>query len=101
MLLQQVGRISIPLPFDSACARTFRLVAASLRSRGRKVTARAYDALIAATALADLPLYTANPVDFDGVPGLDIARGRAWGLITVCIVGSFCRTLFWSSGYGH
>ena len=73
MLLQQVESDFDPLPFDSACARTFGLVAASLRSRGRKVTARAYDALIAATALAhDLPLYTANPVDFDGVPGLDV-----------------------------
>lgn len=59
------------LPFDSSCARHFAAVAAALRESGRKHTARAFDALIAATALAhDLPLYTRNPDDFTGVPGL-------------------------------
>ena len=50
-----------PLPFDAAAARRFGWVAASLRQAGRKPAARAYDALIAAIALAnDLPLYTVN-----------------------------------------
>jgi tRNA(fMet)-specific endonuclease VapC len=48
-------------------------VAASLRSRGRKPAARAYDALIAATAIAaGLPLHTCNPLDFEGIEGLDL-----------------------------
>ena len=43
----------------------------SYRRAGRKVSARTYDALIAATALAHgLPLYTANPDDFAGIDGL-------------------------------
>lgn len=61
------------LPFDASCARHFAAVAASLRENGRKHKARAFDALIAATALAhDLPLYTRNSRDFDGVRGLDV-----------------------------
>ncbi len=62
-----------PVPFDAAAARAFGLVAASLRQAGRKPAARAYDALIAATAIAnDLPLYTSNPSDFEGIMGLDV-----------------------------
>jgi len=54
-----------PLPFDAPAARVFGRVAASLRRAGRKVNARAYDAMIAATALANgLPVYTCNPNDF-------------------------------------
>jgi predicted nucleic acid-binding protein len=35
--------------------------------------ARAYDALIAATAIANgLPLYTGHAKDFEGIPGLDL-----------------------------
>ena len=61
------------LPFDAAAARAFGRVAASLRSAGRKPSARAYDALIAATAVAHaLPLYTANPDDFAAIAGLDV-----------------------------
>ena len=48
-------------------------VAASLRRAGRKTNARAYDAMIAATALAnDLPIYTCNPDDFAGIDGLEV-----------------------------
>lgn len=37
--------------------------------------ARAYDALIAATALAhELPLFTANPADFTGIDGLELVE---------------------------
>lgn len=61
------------LPFDAAAARAFGSVSASLRSHGRKTSARAFDALIAATALADgLPLYTCNPDDFAGIDGLTV-----------------------------
>jgi hypothetical protein len=35
--------------------------------------ARAYGALIAASALAEgIPLYTCNPADFRGIDGLDV-----------------------------
>jgi predicted nucleic acid-binding protein len=62
-----------PLPFDAAAARAFGGVAASLRRSGRKATARAYDAMIAATAVAaELPLYTCNPSDFIGIDGLEV-----------------------------
>ena len=61
------------LPFDAAAARRFGWVAANLRQAGRKPAARAYDALIAAIALAnDLPLYTVNPADFQGIDGLTL-----------------------------
>lgn len=62
-----------PLPFDAEVARAFGRVSADLRARGRKVSARTYDAMIAATALAHgLPLVTANPGDFDGITGLTV-----------------------------
>jgi predicted nucleic acid-binding protein len=62
-----------PLPFDAAAARAFGGVAASLRRNGRKATARAYDAMIAATAVAaELPVYTCNPSDFIGIDGLEV-----------------------------
>jgi tRNA(fMet)-specific endonuclease VapC len=71
--LQQAEADFTPLPFDAAAARAFGRVAASLRRSGRKATARAYDAMIAATALAnDLPVYTANPDDFRGIDGLEV-----------------------------
>lgn len=69
--LQQAEADFEPLPFDAASARAFGRVAASLRQAGRKTAARAYDAMIAATAIAhDLPLYTCNPADFDGIDEL-------------------------------
>lgn len=62
-----------PIPFDSAAARAFGRVAQSLREAGRKPSARAFDALIAATAISrDLPLHTCNPSNFDGIPELDL-----------------------------
>jgi len=62
-----------PLPFDAAAARAFGGVAASLRRNGRKPAARAYDAMIAATAVSvDLPVYTCNPRDFSGIDGLQV-----------------------------
>ena len=63
------------LPFDAAAARAFGGVTSSLRRSGRKATARAYDAMIAATAVAaELPVYTCNPSDFTGIDGLEVVE---------------------------
>lgn len=71
--VQQAEADFDPLPFDAAAARAFGGVAASLRRAGRKTAARAYDAMIAATAIAnELPLYTCNPSDFAGIDGLKV-----------------------------
>ena len=71
--LQQAEADFDPLPFDAAAARAFGRVALSLRRAGRKPAARSYDAMIAATALAnDLPIYTANAEDFRDIDGLDV-----------------------------
>lgn len=71
--VQTVESGSDALPFDAAAARAFGHVTASLRSRGRKASARTYDAMIAAVALANgLPLYTCNPRDFEGIDGLEV-----------------------------
>lgn len=71
--LQQAESDFDPLPFDAAAARAFGRVAASLRRSGRKTRARALDALIAATAVAnDLPIFTCNPDDFAGIDGLTV-----------------------------
>lgn len=71
--LQQAEADFEPLPFDAAAARAFGRVAASLRRAGRKPAARAYDALIAATSIANgLPLYTVNPGDFTGIDDLEV-----------------------------
>jgi tRNA(fMet)-specific endonuclease VapC len=69
--LQQAEADFDPLPFDAGSARAFGRVAASLRRAGRKPAARAFDAMIAAVAVAhDLPLHTCNPGDFAGIEGL-------------------------------
>lgn len=71
--LQQAEADFAPLPFDTAAARSFGQVAASLRRAGRKPAARAYDAMIAAVCIAhDLPLHTCNPDDFAGISGLAV-----------------------------
>lgn len=71
--LQQAEADFDPLPFDAAAARAFGRVAASLRQSGRTRTARSYDAMIAAIALAHgLAVYTANPADFVGIEGLEV-----------------------------
>jgi tRNA(fMet)-specific endonuclease VapC len=73
LVLQQTEASFDPLPFDAACARRFAIVAGSLRQSGRKTKARAFDALIAATALAhNLPLYTCNAQDFEGILELEL-----------------------------
>ncbi|MGI8758829.1 MAG: type II toxin-antitoxin system VapC family toxin [Acidimicrobiales bacterium] len=71
--LQEAEATFDPLPFDAAAARAYGAVAASLRRAGRKPSARAFDALIAATAIAnELSVYTCNPKDFVGIAGLDV-----------------------------
>jgi tRNA(fMet)-specific endonuclease VapC len=71
--LQQAEADFDPLPFDAAAARAFGRVAASLHRAGRKPQARAYDAMIAATAISnDLPLYTCNPADFEHIDELEL-----------------------------
>ena len=73
--LQEVESVFEPLPFDDAAARAFGGVAAALRRSGRKPAARAFDALIAATAIANrLPLYTCNPRDYLGIDDLDLVE---------------------------
>jgi tRNA(fMet)-specific endonuclease VapC len=71
--LQQAEADFESLPFDAEAARAFGQVAMSLRRAGRKPAARAYDALIAATAIANgLPLYTCNEGDFAGIDDLTL-----------------------------
>jgi tRNA(fMet)-specific endonuclease VapC len=71
--LQQAENDFDVMAFDVGAARAFAAVAGALRTAGRKTAARAYDALIAATAISEgLPLYTCNPDDFEGIPGLDL-----------------------------
>lgn len=72
--LQQAESDFDAIAFDAAAARAFGRVAASLRAAGRKPAARAYDALIAASAIAEgIPLYTCNPDDFAGIDGLAVS----------------------------
>lgn len=71
--LQEVEAAFEPLAFDAPAARAYGRVAASLRRAGRKPAARAFDALIAATAIANnLALYTCNPRDFEAIDGLTV-----------------------------
>jgi tRNA(fMet)-specific endonuclease VapC len=71
--LQQAESDFAAIAFDASAARAYGRVAAALRSAGRKPTARSYDALIAAAALAEgIPLYTCNPDDSAGIDDLDV-----------------------------
>ncbi len=71
--IQQAEADFEALPFDQAAARVFGQVSADLRGAGRKSAARAYDALIAAIAIANgLPLYTTNPDDFIAIRDLEL-----------------------------
>ena len=70
--LQRTEATFEPLPVDGAVARAYGRVYAALVAAGRKARGRrAFDVLIAATALAaELPVYTCNPDDFDTLDGL-------------------------------
>src|SRR5438552_18727860 len=64
--LQRAEATFEALPVDDAAARAYGRVYAAVTAAGRKARGRrAFDLLIAATALAaELPLYTRNPDDF-------------------------------------
>lgn len=70
--LQRAEATFDPLPVDAAVARAFGRIYAAVAAKGRKARGRrALDLLIAATALAsDLPIYTRNAEDFEGLAGL-------------------------------
>lgn len=70
--LQRVESAFDLLPVDGAVARAYGRVYAAVAAAGRKPRGRrAFDLLIASTALAaGLPLYTRNPADFDELTGL-------------------------------
>ncbi len=71
--LQEAEAVFDPLPVDAAAARAFGRIAADIRRSGRTVQPRAFDALIAAVAVANaLPLYTCNPRDFAGIDELEL-----------------------------
>lgn len=70
--LQRVEAAFEALPLDAAVARAYGRIYAAVVAAGRKARGRrAFDLLIAATALArQLPLYTCNPADFTGLDDL-------------------------------
>lgn len=70
--LQRAEATFDAIPFDATAARAYGRLYAEVASGGRKARGkRALELLIAATALAtELPLYTRNPSDFDGVETL-------------------------------
>ncbi|MDQ3630066.1 MAG: PIN domain-containing protein [Actinomycetota bacterium] len=74
--LQRAEATFDAIPFDADAARAYGRLYAEVASGRRKARGkRALDLLIAATALAaELPLYTRNPYDFDGLHALiDVA----------------------------
>jgi predicted nucleic acid-binding protein len=70
--LQRAQRTFDAVPFDADAAQAYGRVYAAVTARGRRARGRrAMDLLIAATALAqDIPLFTCNPDDFEGLGDL-------------------------------
>ena len=70
--LQRAEATFDTLPVDESVARAYGRVYAAMAARGRKPRGRrGFDLLFAATALAaELPLYTRNPSDFEGLEDL-------------------------------
>ena len=70
--LQRTESTFEALPVDAAVARAYGRIYAAVVAAGRKARGRrAFDLLIAATALSgELPLYTCNPGDFSELDGL-------------------------------
>jgi predicted nucleic acid-binding protein len=70
-VLQHVEATFDPLPYDQAAARLYGQICAAVRRTGREPRKRVADLMIAATAGSNqLPVYTANPDDFQGAEGL-------------------------------
>jgi predicted nucleic acid-binding protein len=67
--LQRAEATFDPLPVDANVARAFGRIYAAMTTAGRKARGRrAFDLMIAATAVAaGLPLYTRNADDFAGL----------------------------------
>ena len=70
--LQRAEATFEAIPVDAAVARAYGRIYAAVVAAGRKARGRrAFDLLIAATALAgELPLYTCNPEDFRDLDNL-------------------------------
>ncbi|WP_327086925.1 type II toxin-antitoxin system VapC family toxin [Nonomuraea sp. NBC_01738] len=79
--VKRAGRIAIlqhaeaafgdPLPYDAESARMFGQVCAFVHSMGRQPRGRTADLMVAAVAAAnELPLFTADPKDFDDLDRL-------------------------------
>ena len=70
--LQRAEAVFEPLPVDGGVARAYgRVYAAVAAAGGRARGRRAFDLLIAATAVAaDLPLYTSDPRDVEELTDL-------------------------------
>jgi predicted nucleic acid-binding protein len=70
-VLQRAEHEFDPIPFGIEAARIYGRVTAAVVAVGRKPRRRTVDLMIAATAIAEeLPLFTANPDDFDGLADL-------------------------------
>lgn len=70
-VLQRAEHEFDPIPFGVEAARIYGRVTAAVVAAGRKPRRRTVDLMIAATAIAEeLPLFTTNPDDFDGLTGL-------------------------------
>src|SRR5690606_18383749 len=67
-VLQHAESVFDALPFDVEAARAYGEIVAAVLSVGRTPRRRVADQMIAAIAAANqLPLYTTNPKDFDGL----------------------------------
>ncbi|MGW5515758.1 PIN domain-containing protein [Nocardia africana] len=70
-VLQRAENEFDPIPFDVEAARAYGRVCAAVIAVGRKPRRRLSDLMIASVAVAEqLPLYTTNPSDFEGLEEL-------------------------------
>ena len=70
-MLQRAENEFDPIPFETESARAFGRISAAVQARGRTPRRRIADLMIASiAAAAELPLYTTNPADFEGLDGI-------------------------------
>ena len=70
-VLQRAENEFDPIPFETESARVFGRISAAVQARGRTPRRRIADLMIASiAAAAELPLYTTNPADFDGLDNI-------------------------------